>query len=70
MIAANRLGKISRLLAVAFGSYAAFALASAPAWAQSDKPNILVIWGDDIGLTKAEHRPDCQGRHDLHRLLR
>ena len=25
------------------------ALLSAPAWAQDQKPNILVIWGDDIG---------------------
>ncbi|MEP3331819.1 arylsulfatase [Sedimentitalea sp.] len=24
---------------------------AAPAWAQEDKPNILVIWGDDIGQT-------------------
>ncbi|WP_246139447.1 arylsulfatase [Phaeobacter marinintestinus] len=24
-------------------------LLAAPAWAQSEKPNILVIWGDDIG---------------------
>ncbi len=29
---------------------ASIALAlAAPAWAQADKPNILVIWGDDIG---------------------
>ena len=49
MTATNRLGKISRILAVILGGYAAFALASAPAWAQADKPNILVIWGDDIG---------------------
>jgi arylsulfatase len=49
MTAANRLGKGSWILAVILGGYAAFALASAPAWAQADKPNILVIWGDDIG---------------------
>jgi len=49
MAAANRLGKMSRILAVILGGYATFALASAPAWAQADKPNILVIWGDDIG---------------------
>jgi arylsulfatase len=49
MTATNRLGKISRILAVTLGSCATFALSSAPAWAQADKPNILVIWGDDIG---------------------
>jgi len=49
MTAANRLGKIPRILAVILGGCATFALASAPAWAQADKPNILVIWGDDIG---------------------
>ena len=26
-------------------------LAAPSAWAQADKPNILVIWGDDIGIT-------------------
>ena len=48
-----------------------------------DKPNILVIWGDDVGqsnisaytmglvrLPHAEHRPHRQRGHDLHRLLR
>ncbi len=49
MTAANRLGKGSWILAVILGGYAAFALASAPSWAQADKPNLLVIWGDDIG---------------------
>ena len=47
------------------------------------KPNILVIFGDDVGQTNisaysarpgrlqdAEHRPHRQGRHDVHRLLR
>ena len=52
--------------------------------AQTDKkPNICIIWGDDIGqiehqrlhdgpdgLPHAQHRPRRQGRHDLHRLLR
>ena len=46
-------------------------------------PNILVIWGDDIGqsqpqllharadgLPDAQHRPHRQGRHDVHRHLR
>jgi len=28
---------------------AAAIIAAAPAWSQTDKPNILVIWGDDIG---------------------
>ena len=47
------------------------------------RPNILVIFGDDMGqanisayyartgrLQDAEHRPHRQGRHDVHRLLR
>ncbi len=51
MTAVHRLGKRSWILAVVLGSCAAFALASAPAWAQADKPNILIIWGDDIGQT-------------------
>ena len=51
--------------------------------AKSDKPNILIIWGDDIGwfnisaynhgvmgYRTPEHRPDCQGRRDVHRLVR
>ena len=50
---------------------------------QTTKPNIVIIWGDDIGqsnisayshgrdgLPDAEHRPRRQGRHDVHRLLR
>ena len=55
-----------------------------PAAAQDNqKPNIVIIWGDDIGqsnisayydgadgLPHAEHRPRRQGRDDLHRLLR
>ncbi len=49
MTAAHRLGKRSRILAAILGSCVALALASAPAWAQAGKPNILVIWGDDIG---------------------
>ncbi|SOB52315.1 hypothetical protein PLUA15_230058 [Pseudomonas lundensis] len=49
----------------------------------AEKPNILVIFGDDIGanqyqrlfhgrrgLQNPQHRPDCQRRHDVHRLLR
>jgi arylsulfatase len=36
----------------------------------ADKPNILVIWGDDIGITNISARPYRQGRHDVHRLLR
>ncbi len=49
MTTAHSLGRKSRILAVVLGSYAALALASAPARAQADKPNILIIWGDDIG---------------------
>ena len=50
---------------------------------KSNKPNILIIWGDDIGhlepqlllarrdgLPHAQHRPRRQGRHAVHRLLR
>ena len=49
---------------------------------KSDKPNILVIWGDDIGIgtsaairtgswaTDTQHRPHRQGRHAVHRFLR
>ena len=46
------------------------------------KPNILVIWGDDIGQSNlscythglmgyrdAQHRPDREGRHAVHRQL-
>ena len=49
---------------------------------KSNKPNILVIWGDDIGISNlscyshglmgyqdAQHRPHRQGRHDVHRFL-
>ena len=57
----------------------------APAGAQAPakKPNILVIFGDDVGQTNigaycvrrggipdAEHRPDRARRHDVHGLLR
>ena len=51
--------------------------------AADKKPNIVIIWGDDIGqsnisayshgadgLPDAQHRPHRQGRHDVHRLLR
>ena len=51
--------------------------------ADAKKPNILVIWGDDIGisnLSRYSHglmgyrTPNidrlAQGRHDVHRLLR
>ena len=51
--------------------------------APAEKPNILVIFGDDIGqtnlsiyshgpdgLSHAQHRPDRHGRRLLHRLLR
>ncbi len=49
MTNAHRLGKKSWIFAVVLGSCAAFVFAGAPAWAQADKPNILIIWGDDIG---------------------
>ena len=34
----------------AFASAALLMMLSAVASAQTDKPNILVIWGDDIGI--------------------
>ena len=50
---------------------------------EAKQPNILVIWGDDIGITNlscysrrpdglpdAEHRPAGQGGDEVHRLLR
>src|SRR6187431_2589388 len=40
------MGLIRKLL---LGSLIAAATASAPAIAQQQKPNILIIWGDDIG---------------------
>ncbi len=59
MTIAHHLFEKSRILAVIFGSYAAFAFAGAPAaQAQTTKPNILVIFGDDIGMwnISAYHR--------------
>ncbi len=54
------------------------AASAVPAAAQ-DKPNILVIWGDDIGQSNIsaytmglmgyrtpKHRPGCRRGHDLH----
>ncbi len=38
-----------RFLAGAFAFCAAIGLSGALAQAQTDKPNILVIWGDDVG---------------------
>ena len=51
--------------------------------AKTGKPNILILWGDDIGiwnvshfsrghdgLPDAQHRSRRRGRRDLHRLLR
>ena len=41
------------------GAAAVVLLAMQPAWAQSpapaEKPNILVIWGDDIGITNISY---------------
>ena len=70
--------------AIAAGEPVQLAQAQAqPAAASGQKPNIVVIWGDDIGshqsqrllarpdgLPHAEHRPHRQRGHDLHRLLR
>ena len=59
-----------------------FAFVAGPLSAAEQKPNIVVIFGDDIGTwnrqrvlarhdgANAEHRPHRQGRHDLHGSLR
>jgi arylsulfatase A-like enzyme len=45
----DQIGRANRILAlVLFASVAAIAFAGAPAFAQQ-KPNIVIIWGDDIG---------------------
>ncbi len=52
----------------------------------AEKPNILVVWGDDIGQSNIsrythgmmgyqtpnidQHRPYCRRGYDIHRLLR
>ena len=59
------------------------ALLAATSTMAAEKPNILVIWGDDIGqanvsaytfglngLQNAEHRQHCKRGHDVYRLLR
>jgi arylsulfatase len=43
------------LRAVALAALAALAIASLPAAAQQKQPNILVIWGDDIGTWNVSH---------------
>ena len=63
--------------------YAHNANVSEAAQKDGKKPNIFIIWGDDIGQSNisaysmglmgyqdAQHRPRRQRRHDLHRLLR
>ena len=60
-------------------TFATVTIAAAPAFAQQQKPNILVIMGDDIGYWSisaynrgmhAQHRPHRRRMRDLHRLLR
>ena len=74
---------VARLLATASVIASAFGVA-APAHAQTTaKPNIVIIWGDDIGQSNISaysmglmgyRTPNidrvAQGRDDLHRLLR
>ena len=75
----------SRLISLiaAFGVAGASAAYAQQPPAAAGRPNIVIIWGDDIGqsnisayshgrdgLQHAEHRPRRQGRHDVHRLLR
>ena len=77
-------------IVIALSMFGALSIQAAPQAQQpaasqpsGSKPNILVIFGDDIGQTNisaysfgvdrlqdAEHRPHRQGRHDVHRLLR
>ena len=67
--------RISRPLNIVFCLIAAAICADGVAYAQTGKPNIVIIWGDDIGqsnvsayshgpdgLPDAEHRPRRQGR--------
>ncbi len=39
-----------RVCTLLFAVIAVLALAAGPAAAQQTKPNILIIWGDDIGV--------------------
>ena len=39
-------GMLSKLAAASIA-----VLLAVPAWAQADKPNILVLWGDDVGVS-------------------
>ena len=72
-----------RGLAVALARVCGDDRAPAPAQARAKKPNILVIWGDDIGqfnisaynhghdgLPDAQHRPHRQRGRAVHRLVR
>ena len=43
--------KLTHLKAISVGLFAALMFISGAAHAKSEKPNILVIWGDDIGIT-------------------
>ena len=69
--------------AIGLAMFMAAAFVADPAVAADKKPNIVIIWGDDIGQTQhqrllegpdglpdAQHRSGRQGRHALHRLLR
>jgi hypothetical protein len=74
-------GRHVTLMPVAGGAAAASEVAAAQ-MASGSKPNILVIFGDDVGQTNisaysfgvvgyhAEHRSDRQRGHDVHGLLR
>ena len=71
-----------KIRSILLTSLSVLALVAGPAFAQQKKPNIVIIWGDDIGqsnisayshgtdgLQDAQHRPRREGRHDVHRLL-
>ena len=47
--------KLARLALALLAASAALICAVVPAWAAEQKPNILVIWGDDIGLWNISH---------------
>jgi Sulfatase len=46
-----RIIKLNFIFLLVVISLSVFVLGNVPAWAKGKKPNILVIWGDDIGVT-------------------
>src|SRR5262245_40911100 len=74
---------VSAKALLAFAAFICALPLSKPALAQQQqaRPNILVVFGDDIGQSnisayshglvgyKTPNKPHCQGRHDVHGLL-